>query len=82
MQIIVNGEDFEGTCLGLFQCTVPASSGYFEENCDKTWHMKNAVFWDVAPCRFCVNRRFGGTSQKTAFFKVTSVKTSNLTNVA
>jgi hypothetical protein len=22
--------------------------------------MKNAVFWDVAPCRFCVNRRFGG----------------------
>jgi hypothetical protein len=23
--------------------------------------MKNAVFWDVAPCRYCVNRRFGGT---------------------
>jgi hypothetical protein len=23
--------------------------------------MKNAVFWDVAPCGFCVNRRFGGT---------------------
>jgi hypothetical protein len=23
--------------------------------------MKNAVFWDVATCRFCVNRRFGGT---------------------
>jgi hypothetical protein len=22
--------------------------------------MKNAVFWDVALCRFCVNRRFGG----------------------
>jgi hypothetical protein len=22
---------------------------------------KNAVFWDVAPCRSCVNRRFGGT---------------------
>jgi hypothetical protein len=21
----------------------------------------NAVFWDVAPCRSCVNRRFGGT---------------------
>jgi hypothetical protein len=20
-----------------------------------------AVFWDVAPCRSCVNRRFGGT---------------------
>jgi Ca2+/Na+ antiporter len=23
--------------------------------------MKKAVFWDVAPCRYCVNRRFGGT---------------------
>jgi hypothetical protein len=23
--------------------------------------MKNAVFWDVAPCRSRVNRRFGGT---------------------
>jgi hypothetical protein len=22
--------------------------------------MKNAVFWDVAPCRAYVNRRFGG----------------------
>jgi hypothetical protein len=23
--------------------------------------MKIAVFWDVAPCSFCVNRRFGGS---------------------
>jgi hypothetical protein len=23
--------------------------------------MKNAVLWDVAPCRYCVNRRFGKT---------------------
>jgi hypothetical protein len=23
--------------------------------------MKNAVLWDVAPCRYFVNRRFGGT---------------------
>jgi hypothetical protein len=23
--------------------------------------MKKAVFWDVAPCRHYVNRRFGGT---------------------
>jgi hypothetical protein len=22
---------------------------------------ENAVFWDVAPCRYCVNLRFGGT---------------------
>jgi membrane-bound inhibitor of C-type lysozyme len=37
--------------------------------------MKKAVFWDVAPCRR------GATSQKTAFFIVTAVKTSNLTYV-
>jgi hypothetical protein len=54
--------------------------------------MKKAVFWDVAPCRSGVSRRFGGTSvrftqylhdatsQKTAFFIVTAVKTSNLTS--
>jgi hypothetical protein len=23
--------------------------------------IKNVVFWDVAPCRYFVNRRFGGT---------------------
>jgi hypothetical protein len=23
--------------------------------------MKNTVFWDVAPCSYFVNRRFGGT---------------------
>jgi hypothetical protein len=23
--------------------------------------LKNAVFWDVAMCRYFVNRRFGGT---------------------
>jgi hypothetical protein len=23
--------------------------------------MKNSFFWDVAPCRSCLNRRFGGT---------------------
>jgi hypothetical protein len=23
--------------------------------------MNNAVFWDVASCKYCVNRRFGGT---------------------
>jgi hypothetical protein len=25
------------------------------------WKMKKAVFWDVAPCIYGVNRRFGGT---------------------
>jgi hypothetical protein len=23
--------------------------------------MKETVFWHMAPCRYCVNRRFGGT---------------------
>jgi hypothetical protein len=23
--------------------------------------MKNAFFWDAAPCRYCVNRHFGGS---------------------
>jgi hypothetical protein len=27
--------------------------------------MKNAVFWDVALCKSCVNGRFGGTSVHT-----------------
>jgi hypothetical protein len=24
-------------------------------------YLENAIFWDVASCRSCVNRRFGGT---------------------
>jgi hypothetical protein len=27
--------------------------------------MKNAVFWDVALCKSCVNRHFGGTGVPT-----------------
>jgi hypothetical protein len=48
---------------------------------------KNVVFWDLLPCGFCKNGRFGGTyrlhgatSQKTAFFMVTAVKDSHLRN--
>jgi hypothetical protein len=36
-------------------------------------YLKKTVFWEVAPCRY------GATSQKTVFFIVTAVKTSNLT---
>jgi hypothetical protein len=44
--------------------------------------MKNGVFWDVMPCGSCKNLQepHGVTSQKTPFFIVTAVKTSNLTN--
>jgi hypothetical protein len=51
--------------------------------------MKNTVFWDVTPCGSCKNRiseerrflqePYGAKSQKTAFFIVTAVETSNLT---
>jgi hypothetical protein len=45
--------------------------------------LKNVVFWDVSPCGSCRNRHFRGTfhfspSQKTTFFIVTAVNTSNL----
>jgi hypothetical protein len=36
--------------------------------------IKNGVFWVVTPCGSC-----GVTTQKTPFFIVTAVKTSNLT---
>jgi hypothetical protein len=26
----------------------------------KLYHIQNAVFWDVEPCRYFVNQRFGG----------------------
>jgi hypothetical protein len=42
---------------------------------DHACGMRNAVFWDVTPCGSC----HGVTSQKTTFFIVTAVKTSNLT---
>jgi hypothetical protein len=49
--------------------------------------MKAAVFWDVVSCTLCVRNGgtsvytilHGATSQKTAVFIVTTVKTSNLT---
>jgi hypothetical protein len=33
--------------------------------------MKNAVFWDVAPCRSCVNRSFGGKQTGSLDFQFT-----------
>jgi hypothetical protein len=40
--------------------------------------MKNGVFWVVTPCGSCKNLV---RTQKTPFFIVTAVKTSNLTNM-
>jgi hypothetical protein len=55
--------------------------------CQTNYILMNAVFWGVAPCRYDpLKRRFnrphlhGATPQKTAFFIVTAVKTSNPTN--
>jgi hypothetical protein len=55
--------------------------------------MKNAIFWDVALCRSCVNWRFRGmlvhtrftvgpTSQNLTFFKVFMYPTNHVTNFA
>jgi hypothetical protein len=40
--------------------TIPLN---FESIIQTTNILKNAVFWDVAPCRYFVNRRFGGTDR-------------------
>jgi hypothetical protein len=38
------------------------SNGHiFSSNLNNEYELKKAVFWDVAPCRSGVNRRFGGT---------------------
>jgi hypothetical protein len=34
---------------------------HFPHDCKLRKAMKNDVFWDMAPCTSCVNRRFGGT---------------------
>jgi hypothetical protein len=36
-----------------------------------------AVFWVVAPCSLVATRLHGATTQKTAIFVVTAVRTSN-----
>jgi hypothetical protein len=71
--------------------SLPILDDYVRSETFTTVTMKNAVSWDVAPCRSCVNRCIGVTygphlhpedgvtSQKTAFFIVRAVKTSNLT---
>jgi hypothetical protein len=30
---------------------------------ERSGTMKNGVHWDVTPCGFCKNRRFGGTQR-------------------
>jgi hypothetical protein len=43
-------------CIGSLHHSV--NYFYFSE---RSSTKRNAVFWDVAPCRSCVNRQFGGT---------------------
>jgi hypothetical protein len=43
--------------------------------------MTNGVYWDVTPCGSCIHEPHGLTSQKTPFFIVIAVKTSNLTRI-
>jgi hypothetical protein len=50
------------------RCCRLLSTGYLIENVfyikfevSKAVTMENAALWDVVPCKYCVNRRFGGT---------------------
>jgi hypothetical protein len=47
--------------LSLAICSSPYPFTYVTFEVFTAVAMKNAVFLDVAPCRFCINRRFGGT---------------------
>jgi hypothetical protein len=55
---------------------------YIISNNSTKTHKKNGVFWDVTPCGSCKYRFLkephNVTSQKTPYFIVTAVKTSNL----
>jgi hypothetical protein len=44
---------------------VKFDTGECYDNLRTSLILKNAVFWDVVPCRSCVNRRFGGRSVHT-----------------
>jgi hypothetical protein len=74
---IADGDDDCGA-VGSMDVDWPGKSQYREKTCPSVHHkshmtVKNGVFWDVTPC--------GSSSQKTPFFIVTAVKTSNLTHM-
>jgi hypothetical protein len=45
----------------LYSAYVKTSQGNVRSEVFMTLAIKNSVFWDMAPCRSCMNRRFGGT---------------------
>jgi hypothetical protein len=47
-------------CLSIYYTVHTETSGD-KKFCERDSIMKNAIFWDVVPCRSCNNRRFGGT---------------------
>jgi hypothetical protein len=52
----------EASCSPLNVGTYPLKLYVIKFTAVRTLHfLKKAVFWDVAPCRNCVSRRFGGT---------------------
>jgi hypothetical protein len=51
----------EKVLKGQAPCFVQLHTGCVRFEVFTAVTMKNAVFWDVAPCRSCVNLRFGGT---------------------
>jgi hypothetical protein len=66
----INCTCHEDVLLGYFKCPcyreghtnrVLCTRNESSLFCSLFSSLKNAVFWDVAPCRHYVNRRFGGT---------------------
>jgi hypothetical protein len=56
---------YNSALLYLNRCNVVKQHDQVRSQVFTAVTMKNAVFWDVGPCRSCVNRRFGGTSVDT-----------------
>jgi hypothetical protein len=63
----------------LIEGLLQANSEFKVSNIADSVHIKNGVFWDVTPCGSFLQEPHGVTSQKTPFFIVTAMKTSNLT---
>jgi hypothetical protein len=49
-----------GCITGTFPSSAVVQMGFVGFEVFTAVIMKNAVFWDVVPCRSCMNRHFGG----------------------
>jgi hypothetical protein len=59
--------NLQGNLLNVSMTSLPTEEHYVNFDVFTTVTMKIAVLWGAALCISCVKRRFGGTSQSTAF---------------